>query len=141
MARAALALAWLLTLVATSAVGREDVWRVAEDNAAWRGECGACHMPYPPAMLPAEDWLIIMNTLDRHFGANASLDEKTLKEILAYLERNGGRAMFSGSADELPRITATGWFAQKHQSAIRLWRKGRVRSLADCLACHQGRGS
>jgi hypothetical protein len=131
----------LLGVAAAPAMAREELWRAAENNIAWRTECGACHMAYPPPMLPAEDWVIIMKSLDRHFGANASLDDKTRIEILGYLERNGGRAMFSGSGEDLPRITATGWFEQKHQGAIRLWRKGKVKSLADCVACHQGRDS
>jgi hypothetical protein len=132
---------WLLPLAVNPAIGREDIWRAAENNVAWRNECGACHMAYPPPMLPAEDWLIIMKTLDRHFDTDASLDDKVRNEIQAYLERNGSRAMFSGSEEGLPRITATGWFEQKHQGAIRLWRKGKIKSLGDCVGCHQGRDS
>ena len=30
------------------------------------------------------------------------------------------------------------WFVRKHQGAIRLWRKGKLKSLADCAACHKG---
>ncbi len=130
----------LLVLAATPAIGHDDLWRIAEDNAAWRSECGVCHMAFPPGMLPAEDWQLIMRKLDRHYGADASLDERVRSEISAFLERNGSKAMFFGSGDELPRITATGWFERKHQGAIRMWRKGRVKSLADCQACHPGSG-
>jgi len=126
---------------ATPASAHDDLWRVGVDNATWRAECSACHMPFPPAMLPAEDWQVIMRALDHHFGADASLDEKPRREIAAFLDRNGGREMFADSADELPRITATRWFTRKHQGAIRMWRKGQVNSLSNCPACHHGQNS
>jgi hypothetical protein len=129
----------LLALVAPAADGHDDLWQSREDNAAWRSECGACHMAFPPPMLAGEDWSLIMSRLDRHYGADASLEEPARVQITAYLERNGSRAMFVDSGDELPRITASEWFEKKHQGAVRLWRKGRLKSLADCQNCHQGR--
>ena len=140
IARVLIAASWL-TGAAVPAMAGSDLWRVDAENATWRTECGACHLPFPPQMLAAEDWLLIMKSLDRHFGANASLDEKPRKEIAAFLDRNGGREMFADSANELPRITATAWFSRKHQGAIRLWRKGRVSSLSDCQACHRSQDS
>jgi hypothetical protein len=138
--RCLLTVAWLSALAATAAVGHEDMWKLSEDNAAWRAECGACHMAFPPAMLPAADWAVIMRSLDRHFGANASLDEPVRLEIAAFLERNGESGLLFGGGDEAPRITATAAFERKHQGAIRLWRKGKVKTLVDCPACHQGSG-
>jgi Dihaem cytochrome c len=135
---AGLALLWILALPA-GAVGRgDDAWRAREDNAVWRAECGACHIAFPPALLSGDDWRVLMAELDRHFGADASLDAKTRQEISAFLERNGGADRIFGSRAETPRITGTDWFVGKHRSAIRLWRKGRVKSLADCAACHRG---
>jgi Dihaem cytochrome c len=129
----------LLALWARAAHGHEDdLWQVAEENADWRAECGACHMPFPPRMLPSADWQTIMRRLDRHYGADASLDEPVRARIAAFLERNGSRQMFHDTGAELPRITAVDWFERKHQGAIRLWRKGRVKSLADCQSCHRG---
>ena len=132
-----LALLCLVTM-STTAVARDNAWQQPEDNQAWRSECGACHLAFPPALLSVDDWLLIMSELDRHYGANASLDTKTRQEIAAFLERNGTTKPGIGSREETPRITSTDWFARKHQSAIRLWRKGRVKSLAECTACHKG---
>jgi len=129
-----------LVLAAMPAVAHDDLWAVPENNASWRSECGSCHMAFPPAMLPVEDWQLIMRRLDRHYGAEASLDESVRKEILAFLERNGSEAMFADTGDELPRLTSASWFERKHQGAIRLWRKGRVKSLSDCQACHREAG-
>jgi hypothetical protein len=127
-------------VLSNSAVGRDDAWQQRESNALWRAECGACHIAFPPALLAADDWLKIMSRLATHFGTEASLDATVRDEIAAYLARNGSGYTISSniSSDELPRITASGWFVRKHGGAIRLWRKGKVKSLADCAACHKG---
>jgi hypothetical protein len=133
-----LALLCAIAIVALPAAARDNTWQQREDNTAWRSECSACHIAFPPALLSADDWLVIMSELDRHFGTNASLDAKTRQEISAFLEHNAAANRQFGSREETPRITGTDWFVRKHQGAIRLWRKGRVKSLADCAACHKG---
>jgi hypothetical protein len=126
-----------LVLSATAAA-HDEPWQAREDNAAYRNECSACHIAFPPALLPADDWLAIMSELDRHYGANAGLDEKVRKEIAAFLERNGTTNRSLASREEAPRITGTDWFVRKHVGAYRLVQKGRVKSLVDCAACHRG---
>jgi hypothetical protein len=128
----------LLALASSLAHGHDaSVWTVKEDNATWRAECGGCHMAYPPQMLASTDWLLIMSQLEKHFGTDASLEQARRDEITNFLDRNGaGRSTHEGPG--LPRITGSDRFIDKHQSAIRLWRKGRVKLLSDCLACHAG---
>ena len=60
-------------------------------NSLFSKECGACHMAYPPTLLPAVSWRKIVATLDDHFGENASLDKETRDKIEAYLVANAGR--------------------------------------------------
>ena len=55
-------------------------------HAAWKAECGSCHVPYPPRLLPAESWRALMDGLDRHFGTDATLDATTAASIRAFLE-------------------------------------------------------
>jgi hypothetical protein len=138
LARGVKAAMGLLVLASALAHGHDaSVWSLKEDNAPWRAECGSCHMAYPPQMLAATDWLLIMSQLDKHFGTDASLERPRLDEITNFLDRNGtGRSTTDGQG--LPRITSSDRFIDKHQSAIRLWRKGRVKLLSDCLACHAG---
>ena len=138
MARGVKATAGLLVLASSLAHGHDaSVWNLKEDNATWRAECGSCHMAYPPQMLAAADWLLIMSQLDKHFGTDASLERARFDEITNFLDRNGtGRSTSAGPG--LPRITESDRFIDKHQSAIRLWRKGKVKLLSDCLACHAG---
>ncbi len=81
-----------------------------------------------------------MSHLDKHFGVDASLENKATQEISAYLLRNGASSRSFASHEDPPRVTSSDWFASKHRGAIRLWSKGRVKSLADCAACHQGAG-
>jgi hypothetical protein len=119
------------------ATARDHVWNPPEDNAVWRSECGACHMAFPPTLLPSEDWLAIMGRLDKHFGVDACLEQTASTEISDYLKRNGASNGFAGQPDELPRITTSERFEHKHRSAIRLWRKGQLKSLSDCGACHK----
>jgi hypothetical protein len=122
-----------------AALARDSAaWHPPEDSAVWRKECGACHIPFPPRLLAVDDWLVIMAELDRHYGSDASLDAKTRDEIAAFLERNAGPAKAFGSREETPRITTADWFVRKHRGAIRMLMKGKVKSLAECAACHKG---
>jgi len=53
-------------------------------------ECGACHFLYPAAMLPDTSWRKIMETLENHFGEDASLNTQTTQAITKYLVENAG---------------------------------------------------
>jgi hypothetical protein len=79
-----------------------------------------------------------MSDLEHHFGANAVLEPKLRKQISDFLERNGAANRMFGSTEDVPRITTATWFLRKHRSALRMLDKGRVKSLADCAACHKG---
>lgn len=48
-------------------------------NSVYRDECGGCHVPYPPQLLPKASWQAIVAGLDKHFDSDASLDDKTSK--------------------------------------------------------------
>jgi cytochrome c553 len=114
----------------------DNLWTPAQDNATWRAECGACHMAFPPFMLSSSEWTKIMSELQSHFGADASLDPPVQQEISRYLEQHGASSGPPDRSGSLPRMTTTDRFVAKHRSAIRLWKRGRVKSLTDCMACH-----
>jgi hypothetical protein len=104
-------------------------------NQKWQAECGSCHMAYPPQLLTAENWRQMMKGLDRHFGANASLDAKESAEILTFLERYAARDQ-RYSANTL-RISDTAWFQRKHREVSNsAWAHAKVKSRANCTACH-----
>jgi nitrate/TMAO reductase-like tetraheme cytochrome c subunit len=111
-------------------------------NAKWKAECGACHVAYPPNLLPAESWRALMSGLDKHFGSDASLDAATAREISSFLEQNAGGGKFASQmsvsrSKPVLRITETRWFRNKHDEVSqRDWDNPKVKSPANCTACH-----
>lgn len=111
----------------------------ANTPASYKAECGSCHLAYPPALLAATDWQRTMSGLKDHFGSDATVDATIGQEITHFLERNAGRGDKLGSAGEPPRISQTARFVRKHREiSAKLWRDPRVKSAANCEACHRG---
>ena len=114
--------------------------RSKASDPLWLEECGACHVAYPARFLPDESWREIMAGLDKHFDSDASLDEETAGKISAYLEQNARRKKMRRNAEgKYPiRITETRWFRREHaEAALRVKDNPKVKSLANCSACHQ----
>ncbi len=135
--RRALAVAVLAALVFPMAGARADSRAPRATNPAWKAECGSCHVAYPPGLLPAAAWRRVMGGLDRHFGADASLDAATAREIGAFLEQHASRRA-RAPADALePRITETDWFVREHRKVeAAAWKRSSIKSAANCAACH-----
>ncbi|TXT28614.1 MAG: hypothetical protein FD131_3001 [Rhodocyclaceae bacterium] len=111
----------------------------ANTPASFTSECSSCHIAYQPALLQANDWRKLMAGLSDHFGSDATVDRKTEQEITAFLERNSGNASRLGNAGNPPRITQTARFIRKHDEIpAKYWRDPRVKSKANCEACHPG---
>lgn len=125
-----------ILLIAVSSSALADSHKLAVPaSPQWQTECGSCHMAYPPQLLTAENWRQMMKRLDRHFGANATLDAKENAEILAFLERYAARDR-KYSANTL-RISDTAWFQRKHREVSNSdWSHAKVKSRANCTACH-----
>ncbi|MDA8109363.1 MAG: diheme cytochrome c [Betaproteobacteria bacterium] len=122
-----------LALLAHEAMAGHDF--SSARNARWQAECGACHVAYPPQLLPAPAWHRVMARLDRHFGTDASLDPGAAAEIGAFLERHAARTSRDTASG---RITDTGWFVREHDEVpAATWRSAAVKSPANCAACHR----
>lgn len=91
----------------------------------------------------------MMGTLDKHFGEDASLDEKTRKDILDFLVKNssdraysrrGGKILSSINKSDAPlRISETSYFIRKHDEiGASVFKRKAIGSKANCLACHGG---
>ena len=103
----------------------------------YKQECAACHLAYPPGMLPAASWKRMMSGLDKHYGTNASLDAATVQQLSTWLQAHAGT--YKRVAEEPPqdRITRSAWFERKHrQLDAQVWKLPSVRSAANCAACH-----
>ncbi len=111
---------------------------VVPRNDTWKTECGACHLAYPPQLLPARSWRAIMQGLDKHFATDASLDPATARGVQAFLEQHAGRDRGGPEASAPIRITDTGWFRREHRKIpAASWAHPDVRSRANCPACHR----
>lgn len=119
-------------------------------EAAFNSECSACHMAYPPAMLPARSWRAITGDLANHFGEDASLDPATTQKIGDYLVANAAETTRQGqwllrgvSADQVPlRITEMPWWRQAHYEVpARYFTRPDVMTKSNCLGCHRGGAS
>ncbi|MEK6662369.1 MAG: diheme cytochrome c [Pseudomonadota bacterium] len=131
-------ISFILALLAsglTSAHAGEHLY--SANNPKWKTECSACHLAYPPQLLPAESWRAMMTQLDKHFGADASLDAKTAAEISAFLQANAGRNKREATGKSPLRITETRWFKQEHDEVpARVWSSAAVKQPSNCAACH-----
>lgn len=110
-------------------------------NPIYLEECGACHLAYPPQLLDAHSWLHVMNGLNRHFGTDASLDDKRRTAITDYLGANAGGRKTGVTADArgqpLLRISETAYFLRKHREVdAATWKRTSIKSPANCAACH-----
>jgi len=130
----ALVLALLASSLSSAHAG-EHVYTAS--NEKWKTECSACHLAYPPQLLPAASWRAMMTQLDKHFGADASLDVKTAGEIRAFLEANAGGNKREATVKPTLRITETIWFKHEHEEVpARVWSSPAVKQPSNCVACH-----
>jgi mono/diheme cytochrome c family protein len=117
-------------------------------NAATLKECSACHMIYPPQMLPARSWTAMMGNLASHFGESATLDAKTQADITAYLTANAAdvppysriRGLLAGVQDsDVPqRITEMPWWKTVHgEIPAAAYARPDIKSASNCVACHR----
>jgi nitrate/TMAO reductase-like tetraheme cytochrome c subunit len=113
----------------------------AQAAAKYRQECAACHIAYLPGMMPAASWQKLMAGLTKHYGADASLDDATVRELSTWLGANAGTYRRVSEEPPQNRITQTAWFLRKHREGevpADVWKRASVRSASNCMACHAG---
>jgi mono/diheme cytochrome c family protein len=106
---------------------------------AYKQECSACHVAYPAGMLPASSWKRLMGGLSKHYGTDASLDEKNVAEISGWLEGHAGTYKRVSEMPPEDRITKSVWFIRKHNEreiSPSIWKRASVGSASNCIACH-----
>ena len=131
---ACMVVAWLYHL-GTAHAGSHD-FRPTQALSAYGQECAACHVAYPPALLPADAWLRIMAGLSRHYGADASLDAAQVQHIGAWLTRHAGTYKKVRAAPPEDRITRADWFVREHKKVLPATNGQGARSSAQCQHCH-----
>jgi mono/diheme cytochrome c family protein len=117
------------------------------DHPATLKECGDCHIPFPPQMLPMRSWQTIMSDLADHFGDNATLPDKTRADIEAYLVANAAdtpgndfKRFLRGTPPAATplRITETNFWKNAHgEVSASAFADPKIKTRANCIACHR----
>ena len=116
------------------------------NNPTYEEECGACHFPYQPELLPSGSWKKIMAGFDDHFGEEVEIDTKSINVISGYLISNSAekssakRAMkiVSSLRGRTPiRISEIPYIIDKHDEVDpTVFNRESIGSLSNCPACH-----
>jgi hypothetical protein len=124
---------------------------LAARDALYVKECGSCHFPYSPGLLPARSWQLHATRFNKHFGETLNLAPETQASIMNYLLDNAAdRSTFEGSMTFMERLDAkrtpyrlreVPLFMEMHRVIIEVIDKKpkvKVRKLTNCNGCHQG---
>ena len=140
LAAAALLVAGALTIGTAAAGdhGDDDLRRDGPPPPAYVKECGACHVAYPPRLLPADAWRGLFAGLARHFGEDASLEPAVRGALEGWAVAHAGGDRGAGVTPPL-RVTESRGFLSEHDELPRnVAARPSIRSLANCSACHPG---
>ena len=126
--------------------GRTDVAPV--NNQLYIKECGSCHFPYQPGLLPSNSWKKMMVNLDKHFETDATLAPEDFVTLSKYLNDNSAEknmqykrsnrivsSLLPGQVAD--SISTTPYMVQKHREIRKdLITQPDVKGLFNCMACH-----
>ena len=119
------------------------------NNQLYIKECGSCHFPYQPGLLPSNAWNKMMTNLENHFNSDASLNEADLQTLTKYLNDNSAeknmqykrsnRIVSSLAKNQIPdSISTTPYMIKKHEDIKKnLISQNEVKGLFNCIACHK----
>jgi Dihaem cytochrome c len=106
---------------------------------SYKAECAACHIAYPPGLLPAASWQRLMTQLPHHFGTDASLDAATVAALSTWLSAHAAEGRRATPPPAEDRITRSAWFTRKHDEVpAATWQRASIKSASNCMACHTG---
>ena len=92
-----------------------------------------------PGLTGEANWRGIMGGLDKHFGVDASIDEKSRRAISAWLISQAAKGSQYASASPEFRISKSNWFVRQHDEvSSKVWKRASIKSPANCGACHGG---
>ena len=116
------------------------------NNPTYEEECGACHFPYQPELLPSGSWKKIMAGFDDHFGEEIEIDTKSMKVISGYLISNSAEKSSAKRAVKIVRslrgrtpirISEIPYIIEKHDEVDpKIFNRKSIGSPANCAACH-----
>ena len=129
--------AFIVPLACGFALAHADSMQRVPVLPQYQQECAACHVAYPPGMLPGASWKRVMGSLSKHYGTDASLDAASIREISGWLLAHAGTYKRVSEEPPQDRITRSQWFVRKHREVDpQIWKQAAVKSAANCAACH-----
>lgn len=119
-------------------------------NESYQFECSACHIAYPPQVLPKASWQNLFANLKDHFGEAAAPDHHQ-EEILSYLQNYASDSANAGKFKDFTkrlqspapvRITELNFWRLKHDKVLKkearlITDNPDVGSASRCNACHE----
>lgn len=128
----------LVTALAIAATSAQAATPTPAGASTYQEECGSCHTAYPARFLKPADWATVLGALDRHYGADATLDAAAMGPVARHLGVGTPPARVPATT-ALPRITRSSWFVHEHDELpAATFQSAAVRSAANCAACHTG---
>ncbi len=126
---------------------RPFVAQALPQNELWRSECGDCHLPYHPSLLPRRSWAALFAKQNDHFGESLDLDAQTVAALMQFAERYSAESGLTEAAwfidtttpaeQTAVQITRTPyWKRQHHRIPERFWKARQTGNGANCEACH-----
>ena len=89
----------LISVSAFSAVSPGLPFPAPVSGTLYEEECGECHHPFHPSLLPGTSWSRIMGGLGDHFGDDATLDADTVVVINSFLDVNSAEHGYTKAAN------------------------------------------
>ena len=109
--------------------------------------CGDCHVPFRPELLPASGWAKIFSHLDEHFGKAVELSEENREGLFNYLQTYAAdrsfteipRKIMKSLGDKtVERITDTPYILEKHDEIDpAVYERASIGKFSNCIACHK----
>jgi len=119
----------------------------AKENSAFYKECISCHTLFPPFLLPQKSWVSMVDTLENHFGDDASLDAATTESIKVFLVKNSAESSTKESSLRILAslekektylaITETPFWKNRHKKIDKaVYEQKEIGKPSNCKACH-----
>jgi len=110
-----------------------------QEYALYKKECASCHFAYPANLYTKASWESMMDTLENHYGEDATIADDKHQKITEYLLANSietgksKQAYFLKNVDiaSIGTIVKDEKFKKKHRHF-----DAKKTKLADCSSCH-----
>ena len=116
-------------------------------NPVYAEQCSACHLAYPPGLLPSVSWRNILGNLPGHNGEEVVIEPASKETIAGYLAANAAdksvwkrsRKILRSLRGAAPvRITEVPYIRHKHHEIPAIvFERESIGSFSNCSACHK----